>query len=123
MLGELGLFAAVRRILLYQAMTVVAISSLTLVLMGTAEAESVLVGGLAGFLPNLFFAAKFGRSNPKRTAQEVVRAFYVGEALKLLLTGSLFVLIFQIPGISFMPLFIGFVSVIMVFWFALLLRG
>lgn len=123
MLGEASLFVAVRRILLFQAMTVAAISAVALVLIGLAEAQSVLAGGIAGFLPNLFFAAKFGRHDPKKSAQEVVRAFYVGEALKLVLTGVLFVLIFQIPGISFMPLFIGFVSVIMVFWFALLLRG
>jgi len=122
-LGEASLFVAVRRILLFQAMTVAAISAVALVLIGLAEAQSVLAGGIAGFLPNLFFAAKFGRHDPKKSAQEVVRAFYVGEALKLVLTGVLFVLIFQIPGISFMPLFIGFVSVIMVFWFALLLRG
>jgi ATP synthase protein I len=123
LLGEASLFVAVRRILLFQAMTVAAISAVALVLIGLAEAQSVLAGGIAGFLPNLFFAAKFGRHDPKKSAQEVVRAFYVGEALKLVLTGVLFVLIFQIPGISFMPLFIGFVSVIMVFWFALLLRG
>ena len=122
-MGEASLFVAVRRILLFQAMTVAAISAVALVLIGLAEAQSVLAGGIAGFLPNLFFAAKFGRHDPKKSAQEVVRAFYVGEALKLVLTGVLFVLIFQIPGISFMPLFIGFVSVIMVFWFALLLRG
>lgn len=123
MLGEASLFVAVRRILLFQALTAGAISAVTLVLIGVAEAKSVLAGGVAGFLPNVFFAAKFGRHDPKKSAQEVVRAFYVGEALKLVLTGALFVLIFQIPGISFMPLFIGFVSVIMVFWFALLLRG
>lgn len=123
MLGEASLFSAVRRILLYQAMTVAAISVVAFLLSGLADAQSVLAGGLAGFLPNVFFATKFGRHDPKKSAQEVVRAFYVGEALKLVLTGALFVLIFQIPGISFMPLFIGFVSVIMVFWFALLLRG
>lgn len=122
-MGEASLFVAVRRILLFQALTAGAISAVTLVLIGVAEAKSVLAGGVAGFLPNVFFAAKFGRHDPKKSAQEVVRAFYVGEALKLVLTGALFVLIFQIPGISFMPLFIGFVSVIMVFWFALLLRG
>ena len=122
-MGEASLFSTVRRILLYQAMAVAVTSVLAFLLSGSADAQSVLVGGLAGFLPNLFFAAKFGHHDPKKSAQEVVRAFYVGEALKLVLTGVLFVLIFQIPGISFMPLFIGFVSVMMVFWFALLLRG
>ncbi|HUL13975.1 MAG TPA: ATP synthase subunit I [Methylococcaceae bacterium] len=116
-----SLFLAVRRVLQLQALTILAVSTLTLLLGGMEQARSALLGGLVGFLPNAYFAFKFGRSDPRRTAREVVRTFYLGESIKLIITALLFVFVFQLPGILFMPLFIGFVSVIMVFWFALLL--
>lgn len=121
-MGDSSLFFAARRVIQFQALTIVATSTLAWVFIGLAEAESVLIGGLAAFLPNIYFAIKFGRHLPKRTAQEVVNAFYVGEAVKLTLTALLFAFIFQIPGILVMPLFVGFIAVIMVFWIALLLR-
>lgn len=115
------LFLTVRRVLQFQALTMVVVSALALLAGGAAEARSALLGGLVGFLPNAYFAAKFGRSDPGKSAKEVVRTFYLGESIKLIITALLFILVFQLPGIVFMPLFIGFLSVIMVFWFALLL--
>lgn len=115
------LFLTVRRVLQFQALTMVVVSALALLAGGAAEARSALLGGLVGFLPNAYFAAKFGRSDPGKSAKEVVRTFYLGESIKLIITALLFIFVFQLPGIVFMPLFIGFLSVIMVFWFALLL--
>lgn len=115
------LFLTVRRVLQFQALTMVVVSALALLAGGAAEARSALLGGLVGFLPNAYFAVKFGRSDPGKSAKEVVRTFYLGESIKLIITALLFIFVFQLPGIVFMPLFIGFLSVIMVFWFALLL--
>jgi ATP synthase protein I len=116
-----SLFLAVRRVLQLQALTMLAVSTLALMFGDMGQARSAMLGGLVGFLPNAYFAFKFGRADPRRTAKEVVRTFYLGESLKLIITALLFVLVFQLSGILFMPLFIGFASVIMVFWFALLL--
>jgi ATP synthase protein I len=121
-LGGSSLFFAARRVIQFQALTIAAVSLLAFAVVGLAEAKSVLMGGMAAFLPNLYFAIKFGRHNPALSAREVVNAFYVGEGVKLALTALLFALIFQIPGVLVMPLFIGFIAAIMVFWFALLLR-
>jgi ATP synthase protein I len=118
-----GLFVAVRHVLLIQALTIIGIFAVAYGLAGFQEAKSALLGGLVGFLPNAYFAFKFGRRDPTKTAQAVVKAFYLGETVKLTITALLFVIVFQLPGILFMPLFIGFVAVIMVFWFALLLRN
>lgn len=122
-MSEGGLLFAVRRILYLQALTILVVSSLTLALTGTQGAKSALFGGLIGFLPNAYFAVKFGRLDPRKNAQQVVRSFYFGETIKLIITALLFVLVFQLPGILFMPLFAGFIAVIMVSWFALLLRN
>jgi ATP synthase protein I len=54
---------------------------------------------------------------------QVVRAFYLGETIKLLFTALLFIIVFQLPGIWPLPLFIAFGAVMAVFWFALLLRN
>lgn len=87
------------------------------------EARSALFGGMAAFLPNAFFAAKFGVSRTAREAREIVKAFYLGEIIKLLTTAGLFILIFQLPDIKYLPLFVGFGAVLVIFWFALLVRG
>jgi ATP synthase protein I len=78
---------------------------------------------MTAFLPNLYFAFKFGYSKPDRTVHEIVKTFYVGETIKLIITAVLFFLIFQLPDIRFLPLFTSFALVLTVFWFALLVRG
>ena len=118
-----SLFSVVRRVLQLQGLTILSVTGLAYVLGGTDAAKSALIGGLVGFVPNAYFAARFGRADPRKSAKEVVRTFYLGETIKLTITALLFFLVFQLPGILFLPLFIGYVSVLMVFWFALLLRN
>ncbi len=116
-----GLFHAVRRVLQLQALTVLLVSASALA-WGKYHGMSALLGGLIAFLPNAYFAVKFGRKDPGKTASQVVKAFYFGEATKLLFTALLFVIVFQLPGILPLPLFIAFAAVMAVFWVALLLR-
>lgn len=113
---------AVKRILRTQAGVVVFVSALMLALFGWLEARSAFLGGLAGFLPNAYFGYRIARSKGEG-AQKIVRTFYAGESVKIIITAVLFFLILQLPDILFMPLFAGFVPVIMVFWFALLMRS
>jgi ATP synthase protein I len=93
------------------------------ILFGELAARSALLGGLTGFIPNACFAWIFGRGDPRRAAKEVVTSFYWGEAIKLLSTALLFVVVFQLPNIQFLPMFAGFIAALMVFWLALLLRN
>ncbi len=116
------LFFAVKRVLLMQLLAIAVIGGFALAFFGWPAARSALFGGLIAFLPNLYFAAKFGFSDKTRTAKEIVRSFYIGESIKIIITAGLFILIFQLPNILFLPLFAGFISVLMVFWCALLMR-
>jgi ATP synthase protein I len=116
-------FRAVRWILAVQIMVASAIIMVALLMGGISDARSALFGGLTAFLPNMYFAAKFGFSDPDRTARQVVRAFYLGETIKLSLTAVMFFIVFQLPDIRFMPLFTAYGAVLAVFWFALLVRG
>jgi ATP synthase protein I len=106
-----------------QIFAIAGITLFVLALWGWPDARSALFGGLTAFLPNLYFAVKFGVSDATRTAKEIVGIFYRGETIKLITTAVLFFLIFQLPDIRFLPLFTSFVLVLTVFWFALLMRG
>ena len=106
-----------------QMLAVISIVLVASVIWGWPVARSALLGGMTAFLPNLCFALGFGYSNPNRTAREIVKTFYFGETIKLITTAVLFVLIFQLPDIRFLPLFASFGLVLTVFWFALLVRG
>lgn len=115
------LHPVVRSVLRMQLMAIALLVTAFGLIQGWPEARSAGLGGCAAFLPNLAFAAILARAD--RTAQQVVRSFYLGETIKLFLTALLFVFIFQLPNILFLPLFAGFVPTLMVFWFALLMRN
>ena len=117
------MFHAVRRLLQLQLLTILLACALAWALGGKGQAVSALYGGLVGFLPNAFFAMLAGRRDPRKTAGQVVRALYFGEAIKLFLTALLFVIVFQLPGIFPLPLFAAFLAVSAMFWFALLLHS
>lgn len=110
---------AIHKILVVQAGVLIAVPALMLVFFGWAEARSGFLGGLTGFIPNAYFALRIVATKGK-TAREIVHAFYSGESIKIMITAGLFIVVFQIPDIVYMPLFAGFMAVILVFWFALL---
>ncbi len=88
---------------------------------GWQKAYSALLGGLAAFIPNFYFALRVSGS-AGQDAKKVLHSFYKGEFIKLILTALIFVMIMQIPNIEILPLFAGYVAALSVFWFALLLR-
>ncbi len=113
--------STVSKILVLQILVVIMVATGFAVTNGKEESLSPLLGGLAAFIPNLYFALRISRT-AEQPAQKIVRSFYAGESGKLVLTGLLFYMIFQIPGINLLPLLTGYVSALSVFWFALLIR-
>ena len=89
-------------------------------LIGLESIQSVLLGGLTAFLPNAYFASRFARPTEGKTAKQILNRFYAGEAVKLALTAVLFFCVLQIPNIKLIPLMVGFMAALSVFWFALL---
>jgi ATP synthase protein I len=112
--------STVAKILGYQVLIIVAVS-FGFVVGGWQKALSSALGGLAAFIPNLYFALRVSGS-AEQEARKILRSFYVGESVKLLLTAALFILIFQIPSIEILPLLAGYIAALSVFWFALLMR-
>ncbi len=77
----------------------------------TATALNVLAGGLAVVMPNALFALLAFRHAGARQAQRIVRSFYLGEALKLLLTAGLLVCVFVwVQPLVPAAIFLAFVS-------------
>ena len=115
-------FSTVAKILILQILTVILIASGFFFVGGWNSAVSPLLGGLAAFLPNLYFAFRTSRA-AATDAQSIVRSFYAGETGKLILTVALFYLIFQLPDIKILPLLVTYAAVLSTFWFALILRS
>jgi ATP synthase protein I len=115
-----GGLTTVAKILSYQLMITVVVS-LGFAVEGWQKALSPALGGLAAFIPNLYFALRITGS-AEQEARKILQSFYAGETVKLLLTAALFMLIFQIPNIKILPLLAGYAAALSVFWFALLMR-
>jgi ATP synthase protein I len=113
--------STVSKILLYQVLIIIIMTAGFAVAVGKMAALSAAMGGAAAFFPNLFFAYKIKKATGQE-ARKIVVSFYTGEAGKLVLTAAFFVLIFQIPNIELVPLLVGYLAALSVFWFALLMR-
>lgn len=112
--------STVAKILSYQVLIIMVVS-LGFIVGGGQKALSSALGGLAAFIPNLYFALRISGSD-EQEARKILNSFYIGESVKLLLTAALFIMIFQIPSIEIIPLLVGYISALSVFWFALLMR-
>lgn len=114
-------FAAVGKILIAQILVVVLVASALMLLFGWQWAGSCLLGGVAAFVPNVYFAWRIGRSNGQQP-KKIIQSYYKGESGKLILTAALFAIILQVPNLQAASLFVGYFAALSVFWFALLMR-
>ena len=90
---------------------------------GFASAKALLIGGLVCVLPNLYFYCRvFSHWGAQKSAQ-IVKAFYWGEAVKWLLTGSGFLLAFLFSGRLAAWVLGGYILAQGAFWLAPLSRA
>lgn len=113
--------STVSKIISYQILLIMVMTAGFALEGGKSHALSAALGGAAAFIPNLYFALRVYRSAGQE-ARKIVRSFYAGESGKLLLTGALFYMIFQLPNIEILPLLAVYIAALSVFWFALLMR-
>ena len=90
--------------------------------MGFSIAVAVIAGGLINVIANLYFALHVFSAGV-RTAQSVLRGFYVAEVVKLLLTAALFALALAVLKLAALPLLTGFVMTLAGYWLVLLPAG
>lgn len=114
-------FVVISKVLGYQVLIITLTTLFVAIILGGAKACSSALGGLAAFLPNLYFGIRVYKS-AGQPSKKILNSFYIGEAGKLLFTGLLFLMIFQLPNIEIVPVLIGYILALSVFWFALLMR-
>jgi ATP synthase protein I len=122
---ELGVtarkYATVSKIISYQILIILIMTAGFALTGGKPYALSAALGGVAAFIPNLYFALRVYKSAGQE-ARKIVNSFYAGESGKLLLTVALFFMIFQLSSIQILPLLAVYIAALSVFWFALLMR-
>lgn len=109
------------RIIVIQVLIILATGLLVLSIQDIQKAYSVLLGGGACVLPNLYFAHRFLYPSMTRSPRRILSAFFQGEVIKFGLTVLLFWLMMRYLSVSFLSLFIGYFSAQAGFWAAPLL--
>jgi ATP synthase protein I len=105
-------------ILLVQAGVCVGAGVLAWLWAGETAGLSALLGGAAAVVPNAFLAARLIAA--RASAQALLRAAWIGEFGKVLLTATAFILIFAlVRPISAPAVFAGFIAVQLVLFGAL----
>ena len=85
---------------------------------GAQYGLSALAGGAIAVLPNFVFATLAFSHTGASSAGKVIKTFYWGEAVKLLLTIAVFSLVFINWTVGFMPLFVCYTLALIVHWTA-----
>ncbi|MCH8895722.1 MAG: ATP synthase subunit I [Proteobacteria bacterium] len=87
---------------------------------GRTAAYSGLIGGMICLLPNTFLALRIIAAGMKREPRALVRGIYAGEAGKMMLSATLFIVAFTlVKPLAAGWLFAGFIATQGVMWVAL----
>lgn len=106
----------VRRLACLQVLLVAVLTVIFYVLGDSRAAYSSLLGGLIAAIPTQYFAHRLFRYQGAQAARQIVQSFYIGEAIKWLLTALMFVIVFALINISAPALFISFIVVQILYW-------
>ncbi len=91
---------------------------------GLNGALGALSGGMIAFLPNAYFAYRAFRFTGARAARKIVHSFYAGVTGKIVITASLFVIVFiNLRPLNAPAVFLGFIGVQSLSWLVPLLAA
>ena len=116
------------RLVLWQLLVTV-VMAVTMLFVGRVVAYSALLGGLICVIPNAYLATRLllvageaaGTEDEQGNSQRFLRAAFTGEAVKLLITGVLFALVFVNVGPLNVPVLFGaYIITLGVNWVALI---
>ena len=110
-------------VLVMQSTVVVFIAVIAGVILGLRASSSVLLGGLICLIPQGLFAQWVLKLNGACLAGRIVQRFFVGQALKMLMTGLLFYSVFYLLSVNVTALLVGYMSAYLAFMFAPILIG
>jgi ATP synthase protein I len=108
------------RVVLGQAAVTVVAALIAAALGGERAGLSALVGGGIATAGSLVMAVLVMGGTLAGNAQRALSAFYVGEALKLVLVAVLFVIVLKVMRVAPLAMFAAFAATFLVYWIALL---
>ncbi len=79
---------------------------------------SVLYGGFACLLPNIYFAYRFFSKKHTRGPGKILLAFYLGEFFKMIVSAFLIILVIQYAHAIILPTVVGYFVANLAFWMA-----
>ena len=95
-----------------------------LLLFGQDVALSAFFGALTAFVPSLIFVRKLFKYQGAQAAKKIVKSFYVGECLKLLLSIVFFAGVFALyDNIKPLAFFLTYVIMLMTHWLSFVMVG
>ncbi|WP_394204977.1 ATP synthase subunit I [Shewanella waksmanii] len=106
------------KLVLMQAVMAGGVSIVFFAVWGAQYGLSAIAGGAIAVLPNFVFATLAFSYTGASSAGKVMKTFYWGEAVKLLLTIVMFSLVFINMQVVFMPLFVCYTLALIVHWTA-----
>ena len=106
------------RVIGVQAVVAVAIAIIYGMMADLQAALSAFSAGVIVVAANYFFAWRVFSVTGASAVQKIVSNFYIGEALKLLLTAVLVVFAIKVLAITPLPFFTGYAVTQIAFWFA-----
>jgi F0F1-type ATP synthase assembly protein I len=106
------------QILLYQFLIIAAVTCLFFICKGKQSTLSILAGAFSYWLPTSVFICAVSAQVSQWNGMHFMIAFIVGEAIKLLLCGILFVVFIKYLPIQLIDMLIGLVTAIAAFWLA-----
>ncbi len=83
---------------------------------GVFIAKSTSLGGLASVIPSSYFAWRVFARVDARQAKQIIRSFYMGEFIKLLLSVVLVIAFIKIFAVYLPAFFLGFAVAQLGFW-------
>lgn len=113
--------AGAKRIFFVQLVLIVVCSVAVGFFSGMKSGLSILLGGLTYVLPQALFARKLFRYHGAKAAKQIATSFYRGEAVKILSSILLFIVIFIFIDIQAELFFLAYILTQMIMWFSPLL--
>ncbi|MFT5789999.1 MAG: ATP synthase protein I [Shewanella sp.] len=104
------------KIVIFQAAIVGGTTILLFALWGVQYGFSAFLGGVIAVLPNFVFATLAFSHAGASASGKVVQSFFLGEAVKLLLTTVLFAIAFGLLDMAFAPLFATYALGLLIPW-------
>jgi ATP synthase protein I len=114
---------AAYKIVVAQFLITIVIAAIVLIAAGVTPAYSALSGGMISVVASLYLAGRLFSQEGIAPAAKVLRAFYFGEALKILLTIGLFVFVILVFQVDVLYAVMAYMATLPVYWFALLTSG